>query len=199
MNDAILIHALKIDYEIKERDGETLCKFKYRIITKFSKYGDNKHQYLQDDLNSVAIQGIIEGIKSYNPQQGTKLTTWCFYKIMEKVREFIATEKKLKGVVEKAKQGQEYLTISIEQSAEKINQDTVQFLTEALKKIPSRQALFIRSHLGMDKSNNGNGQTFVELAENAGVSKQRAQQIYNQGIKNLRKEFLKIYPELFQN
>lgn len=197
MNDTILINTLKTTYDVKESDGKTLCRFKCHIIKLYTNHGIVKYQYLHDDLNSVAIQGILEGIKTYDPQYGTKLTTWCFVKMREKVREFITDEDKLNGYIEEKIQEKRISTD--EQKPAIINSDTIQFLTEAIKRISFRQAEVLRKHLGMDYYNGEKRQTFVDIAKDMGISKQRVQKIYQQGIKNLRKEFLKVYPELFRN
>lgn len=124
-------------------------------------------------------------------EKGMKLTTWCTFKMKEQIRYVISQE--LKFVRSK---DQESLS---EGSVVPIDQSKIQLLIKALKKIPSKQAVVIRRYVGIDKASNGKRQTFSHIGKDIGLSKQRVQQIYQQGIKNLRKEFLKVYPESFRN
>ncbi len=193
MNDQELISELCQYYKLKEKDGKSLCKIKGRILRDCVR--DEKRPFIRhidsDDLNDAAILGIVEGINTYDAEKGTKLTTWCRYKIMEQVRKVIRQELKFIKGKEQENLGEEPVSL--------MNQVNIQVLINALEQIPSRQSVVIKKYIGLNDIRGEKRQTFSHIGKDMGVSKQRVQQIYQQGLKNLRKEFLRIYPELFRN
>lgn len=168
---ALLIKAVKGDKESRN----TLILHNFRLVVKFSqpffKYSKQNPLVDIDDILSAGVEGLIRSITDFKPALGTKLSTYAWYWITQKIRELLQAEL--------AEELAEDLPSSRNTEKDVYKDILVEKIQSKLKYLPFRERRVIREYYFEDR-------WMKEIGEEMYCSVERIRQIKEKGLKMLK-------------
>jgi len=162
-------------------DVQKYAPFIKRIASRYAPYF-----FTEEELESLAWEGALRAVGSYNRRKGATLRTWIFTKANGAIKDALQKEQ-----IRRERETQGSLTIfetyrtKDESSDVEADEQRKDFVTEALATIDERTRDIITRHFY-------EGQTQAQIAAAIGISQSWCSRLYKRGMAQLKIELLKL-------
>lgn len=154
---------------------------------------------LQDYIDA-GTDGIIRGIRKYNPDSNAKESTFIYACICNELRRQITFNKRLKNTknlsynieTEDGTELYEFLPSDYDLEEEVYKNIQSERVIEIINTLNPREQYIVKSKFGID---NHKEKTIQEVANEYGLSHQRVHVIYNNAIAKIYKKLKRVYYE----
>lgn len=168
-------------------DVQKYAPFIKRIASRYAPYF-----FTEEELESLAWEGSLRAVDSYNRRKGTTLQTWIFTKANGAIKdalqkEQVRREREIQGsltIFETYRVKDEISDIEIDEQRKDCEQRK-DFVIKALAMIDERTRDIITRHFY-------EGQTQAQIAAAIGISQSWCSRLYKRGMAQLKIEFLKL-------
>lgn len=155
-----------------------------------SRFQASRMEY--EDIVQEAHMGLLDAADRFDPERGTKFSTYARWHILKRVMDAIHN---INEIVRTPRRRPSHICVTLDEASVIAMQDDTPHVSEAIdeadmvdamraciKRLPSREAIVIRLRYGV----NTKAMTLAKVGDILGVSPQRVQQIQKSGEEKLR-------------